>query len=289
MINEWAERLKALQAPLPKDVIQLRQDGRPYARGPKFFARFVTFIEAPFVQQRFEEQFLGAWSLAHELLPERGDEDGVPEVAMKAIITLRLSDSLVIIREGIGSGKTFKEASTDSFKRAGIKYGIGLELYTYGPITIEMDGDGKYARPVRDPALVLAEKLAERAEKLTRDEAPPPPPRPRSIRQQVADAFPDPYGYEPPGSAPPQRLAAPAPLPVPASIVDAPDCPICQGPMWDNRKTKTGRQPDFKCKTKTCDGALWLESMKKAKRAVSSASADEFPDALRDGPDDLPF
>lgn len=41
---------------------------------------------------------------------------------------------------------------------------------------------------------------------------------------------------------------------------DVPSCPQCEGPMWDNRATKKGRQPDFKCKDKTCNKAVWLDS-----------------------------
>jgi hypothetical protein len=37
-------------------------------------------------------------------------------------------------------------------------------------------------------------------------------------------------------------------------------CPDCQGPMWDNRATKRGRQPDYKCKNKSCDKAIWLNN-----------------------------
>jgi hypothetical protein len=38
------------------------------------------------------------------------------------------------------------------------------------------------------------------------------------------------------------------------------NCPDCGGPMWDNRETKKGKQPDFKCKNKSCDKAVWLQS-----------------------------
>lgn len=36
-------------------------------------------------------------------------------------------------------------------------------------------------------------------------------------------------------------------------------CPDCGGQMWDNRATKKGRQPDYKCKDKKCNKAVWLE------------------------------
>ncbi len=38
-----------------------------------------------------------------------------------------------------------------------------------------------------------------------------------------------------------------------------PKCPDCGGAVWDNRATKKGRQPDFKCKDKTCGKGIWLE------------------------------
>lgn len=43
---------------------------------------------------------------------------------------------------------------------------------------------------------------------------------------------------------------------------DSQKCPICEGEMWDNRpKKKSGEfkksAPDFKCKDKDCDGAVW--------------------------------
>ena len=51
----------------------------------------------------------------------------------------------------------------------------------------------------------------------------------------------------------------------PAPSGEAPRCPVCQGPMRDQRATKRGNQPDFKCLVASCDGAVWLE--KKASRA----------------------
>lgn len=59
------------------------------------------------------------------------------------------------------------------------------------------------------------------------------------------------------------RDAPPPPLaPPPEPSGDVPTCPNCNGPMWDNRQTKTGRQPDFKCKDRSLGckpGAIWLD------------------------------
>lgn len=42
------------------------------------------------------------------------------------------------------------------------------------------------------------------------------------------------------------------------------NCPVCDGPVWDNRETKKNpKAPDFKCKDKTCDGVIWPPKDKK--------------------------
>lgn len=67
----------------------------------------------------------------------------------------------------------------------------------------------------------------------------------------AVDSEQDTYEVEPGGKAASRSNAAPEP------------CPDCSGPMWDNRETKTGRQPDFKCKDKGCNKAVWLEDKPK--------------------------
>jgi len=41
------------------------------------------------------------------------------------------------------------------------------------------------------------------------------------------------------------------------SNTSAQKCPDCGGAMWDNRATKKGNQPDYKCKDKSCNKAVW--------------------------------
>ncbi len=58
-----------------------------------------------------------------------------------------------------------------------------------------------------------------------------------------------------------------------------PPCPVCAGPMWDNRPKKQSgavnpKAPDFGCKDKGCSGRVW-----KAPAAPAPASAhDDMPD-----------
>jgi single-strand DNA-binding protein len=120
------------------------------------------------------------------------------------------------------------------------------------------------------------------------------------------------------GAAP--RAARPAPARAAAASAavasgEAPNCPKCAGAMWDNRASKRNpKAPDFKCKDTSCDGVVWpprdgsggvaaappraaapAASRAGAGTAAGTAGAaksddfDDFPGALGDEDDDLPF
>ena len=58
----------------------------------------------------------------------------------------------------------------------------------------------------------------------------------------------------------------------------APRCPKCGGPMWDNREGKKNpKAPDFKCKNKACDGAIWQDAAPAA-QPEPAISQTTFPD-----------
>jgi len=53
-------------------------------------------------------------------------------------------------------------------------------------------------------------------------------------------------------------LPVPAPSAEPPSAPTSPRCPVCGGPMWDNRSRKhNAKAPDFRCKTASCQGVIW--------------------------------
>jgi hypothetical protein len=53
-----------------------------------------------------------------------------------------------------------------------------------------------------------------------------------------------------------------------------PDCPKCQGPMWDNRVGKKNpKAPDFKCKNRECDGVIWPPRAASTGRSTPATSA----------------
>src|SRR3954469_17889073 len=144
----------ALSAPLPPGVISWRQDGRPVTRDGRHIARFVAYVEANTVRERLDAVVPGEWDLTLELLPTISGEDGDGTLcSFKARVQI-----LGVIREDIGTGRDYKQASTDAFKRAAVRFGVANELYSYEQNWVEVDGDGKYAKPVEDPADAYARR-----------------------------------------------------------------------------------------------------------------------------------
>ena len=143
-----------LAAPLPAGVISWRQDGRPIQRDGKFFARFVAYVEANTVRERLDTVVPGEWDLTLDLLPPMpGAPGSVAEDETQVSFKARLQ-ILGVIREDVGTGRDYKSAATDAFKRAAVRFGIGNELYSFEQNWVPMDGDGRHAKPLEDPQVV---------------------------------------------------------------------------------------------------------------------------------------
>ena len=248
----WAQ----LAAALPQGVIAWRQDGRAVQRDGKYFARFVAYVEANTVRERLDSVVAGEWDLTLELLPTlTSDEQDEATCSFKARLQI-----LGVIREDVGTGRDYKAAATDAFKRAAVRFGIAHELYAYEQNWVQVDGDGKYARPLEDPAEAYARRASRSSQpewSMTR----------ANMLADVADELPPAMG----------PLAS-----------DEPSCPKCDGRMWDNRLSKRNpKAPDFKCRNRSCDGVIWpmrAASVGTKTDATSSALADQREDA-----DDSPF
>jgi hypothetical protein len=259
----WAK----LAAPVAAGVISWRQDGKVTARDGKYFARFVAYIEANTVRERLDSVVPGEWDLTMELLPPAASYEGAEgmECSFKARLQI-----LGVIREDVGHGRDYKQASTDAFKRAAVRFGIGHELYAYEQNWVELDGDGKYAKPVEDPQAAYVRRFG----------------RPQLVKQEGVGGEARSQSQTAPASAtPPSTPAPPAvrdPLEPPKSLLtdtEIVSCPKCGGRCWDNRLTKRNpKAPDYKCQNRSCDGVIWPakpgEKTHDA-RANSAASADE--------------
>jgi hypothetical protein len=221
--NSKVEVWSALAAPVPAGTISWRQDGKPVARDGRHFARFVCYIEANTVRERLDTVVPGEWDLTLEMLPQlHTSEDSDSACAFKARLQV-----LGVMREDVGTGRDYKQAATDAFKRAAVRFGIGNELYSYEQNWVEVDGDGKYAKPVEDPAHAYARRHGNSLGKPTRP----------AIATEVAF-----------GAVESSTM----------TDVDSAICPKCGGQMWDNRLTKRNpKAPDYKCRDRSCDGVLW--------------------------------
>jgi hypothetical protein len=236
-----------LAAPLPEGVIAWRQDGRATLRDGKFFARFVAYIEANTVRERLDTVVPGEWDLTLELMPTLVSDDAdEPTCSFKARLQV-----LGVIREDVGTGRDYKQAATDAFKRAAVRFGIAHELYAYEQNWVQVDGDGKYAKPLEDPADAYAR---------------------RHSRESIVEVA----GGSAPRISPPQRA------------IDEPSCPKCGGRMWDNRVSKRNpKAPDYKCRSRSCDGVVWPP--RNAAPPSAPAEASEVPVGGAEPDEELPF
>src|SRR5581483_443808 len=231
----WAQ----LSAALPPGVISWRQDGRPIQREGKYFARFVAYVEANTVRERLDGVVPGEWDLTLELLPTLSGEDR-EESACSFKARLQI---LGVIREDVGTGRDYKQAATDAFKRAAVRFGVAHELYGYEQNWVQVDGNGKFAQPLEDPADAYARR-AKRANDFAAAEA---------------------------DASSTSRKVAPATGP---RAIDEPSCPKCGGRMWDNRLSKRNpKAPDYKCRSRSCDGVIWPAPASSAEPAVEQLAA----------------
>lgn len=257
----WAR----LAAALPSAAIDWRQDGKPLQRNGGYVARFVAYIDAQTVRERLDSVVPGEWDLTLEMLPHASDSDGVALCAFKARLQV-----LGVLREDVGQGSDYKQAATDSFKRAAVRFGIGHELYRMEQLWVPVDGEGKFAKPLKDPAQVYAEKYGSGANG-AKERAAPLPQTPASGTSAVGEEAP---------------AAAPAPRAEPE-----PSCPKCGGRLWDNRLSKRNpKAPDYKCRSRSCDGCIWpLRNEKRQPDVIAADGQPEYADDPFADERDLPF
>jgi hypothetical protein len=119
-------------------------------------------------------------------------------------------------------------AEAQAFKRACSAFGLGRYLYSVPQVWAEYDPQRRQFAPAAVQAL---------REMLRTGKYEPP------------------AGHNGNGNGNSRATAAPA---GDAATATSPACPKCGGPMWDNREGKKNpKAPDYKCKDKGCDGAIW--------------------------------
>jgi hypothetical protein len=298
--TEKADIWSRLAEPLPNGVVYWRQDGKVIARDGKYFARFVAYIEANTARERLDAVVPGEWDLTLELLPPiAGLDDGGEAATCSFKARLQI---LGVIREDVGTGRDYKAAATDAFKRAAVRFGIAHELYAYEQNWVQVDGDGRFAKPLEDPGVVYARRFGPANGAPLVEQEPSAPASDNGAEASSAPA------RTRAGVAKRARQSAaasatevsevPAEVEAAAEPVSTPSCPKCGGKMWDNRLSKRNpKAPDFKCRDRSCDGVIWPpragatgaqgESSSPAEPRDGSDSLDTAPLGL--SLDDLPF
>lgn len=283
-----------LARPLTAADVKWRRDSKvqPSSKqAGKYAARFVPYIEAGLVRARLDESFLGDWCLSLEVVPHREIVDSHGEVQAQVIAVVATLQVGKQYRSDIGQGRDYKQASTDAFKRAAVRFGIAAELYD--------DERWHKVWGLCDDRGNLLEDLSARIAGET-PAAPSAYPKVQAridAHDQAVEVL-DLEEIEPVVAAIPPRVVAPARQTQESGqdggqVLEERDCPKCGGEMWDNRATKFNpKAPDFKCKDKTCEGVIWPErdTPRKAKpRAKAKASAPFGGLGQMDEPDELPF
>jgi len=267
-IDIWSR----LADPLPDGVVSWRQDGKIIARDGKYFARFVAYIDANTARERLDAVVPGEWDLTLELLPPLpAMDDGSEGTTCSFKARLQI---LGVIREDVGTGRDYKAAATDAFKRAAVRFGIAHELYAYEQNWVQVDGDGRNAKPLEDPGVVYARRYGPtNGAPLPDGDAAPAATRGGAAKRSKATA----------AATATEAREAPSDAMV-AEAEEIPPCPKCGGRMWDNRATKRNpKAPDFKCRDRACDGVIWppRANAAAAPRAgtTNGASSAETPPA----------
>jgi hypothetical protein len=141
---------------------------------------------------------------------------------------------------------------------------------------VQVDGDGKYAKPVEDPGEAYARRH-QRSEAngngsgvksaASVGDVPASVTQTPATRQQAAPESPAPHAS------------------------DEPSCPKCGGRLWDNRLSKKNpKAPDAKCRSRSCDGVIWKwdEAIQRA-RTARVTRADEPEDYNNIQSREVPF
>ncbi|MFI5255865.1 MAG: Rad52/Rad22 family DNA repair protein [Gemmatimonadales bacterium] len=256
----------ALAAPLPPGVISWRQDGRLVPREGRHVARFVAYIEANTVRERLDSVVPGEWDLTLELLPQvvgLDEDSNQGACSFKARLQI-----LGVIREDVGTGKDYKQAATDAFKRAAVRFGIAHELYGYEQNWVQMDGDGKYAKPIEDPAVAYVRRYGKPNSAVAMTPG-------RAASATRIDSVGDLALANEPAPSVDVTAATPVRATDPLAL-DEQSCPNCGGRMWDNRLTKRNpKAPDFKCRDRSCDGVIWPSKGENAEPAKGERRVEE--------------
>ncbi len=162
-MSDLVKQMKSLQAPFSLEVVGFKPQT---VNAAKTSALIATFIDARAVVSRLDEVFPLAWEDTY--IPVEND---AKLLTLECSLTVHLPDGRTITRRDVGeSGNTgamasrWKSATSDAFKRAAVKFGIGAYLYGLENTWVEVKEAGKSVK-LTDKGLKTAETAYLRAVK----------------------------------------------------------------------------------------------------------------------------
>lgn len=231
------------------------------------WARVVPYVDARAVIDRLDEAFGPfGYGITYDAITV-GQYPGV-KCRISAIV-----DGVTVVREDVSDPsdiEPLKGAASGALKRAFVQFGGGAYLYDSPDFYAVVNDNLRSGLPHRgklkatDGGTAFTWGLPSEAfEWMATTSGQPAPPTQTTLHQ----------GSGAQAAALDQRDArAPQSAGV-APAGDVPLCPTCRGAMYDNRRDKKNpRSPDFKCKTKSCGHAIWLDA---AGATASDQPSDE--------------
>jgi hypothetical protein len=266
--------LKQLSAPFPASDVEWRVQSSGAKGDGSVWARVLAYITNRAIMERLDD-VCGPANWRNEF---RHGPDGA--VLCGISIRLRFDDgSTEWVTKWDGAENTDVEAVkgglSGAMKRAGYQWGIGRYLYQLEEGFAKVSDRGAHYAKTKDgksfkwdapdlPTWALPGGVTSNGSSRVVGEVRSQSPASMEVR-----------ATQPTAATPTAQTATDG--------VDDPSCPKCGGRMWDNRLTKRNpKAPDFKCRSRSCDGVVW--PAKKADAPVdpsrnSSSYADDF-----DGP-----
>lgn len=227
----------ALAAPFHPDDLEWRvqtsgeKNGRPWAL-------VLTYITNRAIQDRLDA-VVGPENWRNTFAP--GPTGGV-----MCGISIKIGDEWVTKWDGAENTdvEAVKGGLSGAMKRAAVQWGIGRYLYRLDESFAQISDAGRFRGKTKDGTTFRWD----------------PPALPQW-------ALPEGVKHVPASSRRPAEVTVAADSAElsedlatvrPLVAADAPSCPKCDGPMWDNRLGKKNpKAPDFRCRDRTCDGVVW--------------------------------
>lgn len=142
MQNEIAEGLRIMSEQTKAHEIEWKLQAKSK---DKTYAIFVPYIDARALIKRLSEAFSNCWSKKTEYMCPLEMNGKVEHMFRTTISVKSLEEIIEISRDGYAPATDIeptKGGESDSFKRAGVMFGFGIDLYSFPEVRVELNQAG---------------------------------------------------------------------------------------------------------------------------------------------------